>query len=210
MWRPRRPDPESLPRVCAALTSPRSLHGPQAHRISPGSEFGHEVVSEIAALGRSVKGFEIGQRVYPYPLLARGDTSRAGTLGGFSEYILVPDCELNRQLYAVSDKISSKTASLIEPFTVAHRAAGRAQPQIGETALVFGAGTIGSVPPSPSRSSAARRCSWSTCRTSDCKRQPTSALRRATHLAKASMTKLFSSLGRRPLSRCHIQRRHLH
>lgn len=128
--------------VCGSDVS-AFLHGPRSHRISPGSEFGHEVVSEVAAVGRSVKGVEVGQRVYPYPLLARGDTSRAGTLGGFSEYILVPNCELNRQVYAVSDKISSKTASLIEPFTVAHRTAGRAQPQLGETAVVFGAGTIG-------------------------------------------------------------------
>ena len=67
--------------VCGSDVS-AFLHGPGAHRISPGSEFGHEVVSEVAAVGRSVKGVEVGQRVYPYPLLARGDTSRAGTLWG--------------------------------------------------------------------------------------------------------------------------------
>ncbi|MEW2397234.1 zinc-binding dehydrogenase [Streptomyces sp. NPDC046862] len=118
-------------------------HGPRAHRITPGSEFGHEMVSEVAAKGKNVTGLEVGDRVYPYPVLAAGDSSRAGTLGGFSEYILVPDCEVGKQVHPVSDKITTKTAGLIEPFTVATHAARRAGPKKGENALVFGAGTIG-------------------------------------------------------------------
>ncbi|MER7693692.1 zinc-binding dehydrogenase [Streptomyces sp. NPDC097610] len=118
-------------------------HGPRAHRITPGSEFGHEMVSEVAAKGKDVTGLEVGDRVYPYPVLAAGDSSRAGTLGGFSEYILVPDCEVGRQVYPVPRSISTKTAGLIEPFTVATHAARRAAPKAGESALVFGAGTIG-------------------------------------------------------------------
>lgn len=120
------------------------LHGPgTGHRIDIGSEFGHETVSEVVAVGKNVKGIRLGQRVYPYPLLARGDPRRAGTLGGFSEYILIPNAELGRQLYAVSDAIPSRVASLIEPFTVGCRAARRSAPRSGENAIVFGAGTIG-------------------------------------------------------------------
>lgn len=44
----------------------------------------------------------MGDRVYLHPLLARGDTGRAGTIGGFSEYILIRDSVLNRQVYRVS------------------------------------------------------------------------------------------------------------
>ena len=86
---------------------------------------------------------KIGDRVYPYPLLAKGDPKRAGTIGGFSEYMLIPNAELNKQVYKVSNKISSKVGSLIEPFTVGCRAARRSNPQKGENAIVFGAGTIG-------------------------------------------------------------------
>lgn len=113
------------------------------HRITIGGEFGHETVSRIAAVGENVSGFQIGQRVYPYPRYAKGDTGRAGTIGGFSEYILVPGAKLNHSLYLVPEKISDKTASLIEPFTVGCRAARRGQPQKGENAIVFGGGTIG-------------------------------------------------------------------
>lgn len=120
------------------------LHGPNTgHRVTVGGEFGHEMVSEVVQVGKNVKDIRIGDRVYPYPLLAKGDTSRAGTVGGFSEYILIPNAELDRQVYKVSGGISDKVAALIEPFTVGCRAARRSDPKPGENALVFGAGTIG-------------------------------------------------------------------
>lgn len=119
-------------------------HGPNTgHRVTVGGEFGHEMVSRVVQVGKNVKDINIGDRVYPYPRLAKGDPKRAGTVGAFSEYILIPNAELNKQVYAVSDKILDKTAALIEPFTVGCRAARRSLPQKGETALVFGAGTIG-------------------------------------------------------------------
>lgn len=113
------------------------------HKITIGDEFGHEMVSEVVEVGKNVKDIQLGDIVYPYPLLARGDTSRAGTTGGFSEFILIPNTELNKQVYKVDDSISIKEASLIEPFTVGCRAARRALPKNNESAIIFGAGTIG-------------------------------------------------------------------
>ncbi len=113
------------------------------HRITVGEEFGHETVSRVAAVGDKVTDFKVGDRVYPYPLLAKNDTSCAGTIGGFSEYILIPEARLNYSLYRVDDSISDKTACLIEPFTVGCRAARRGQPKKGEKFAVFGCGTIG-------------------------------------------------------------------
>lgn len=118
-------------------------HGGEANRIFNGYEFGHEMVSRVEKVGKNVKGIEVGQYVYPYPMYAKGDTSRSATVGGFSEYILIPNCELNKSVYLVSDKISVKEACLIEPFTVGTRAARRSNPQKDEKAIVFGAGAIG-------------------------------------------------------------------
>lgn len=42
----------------------------------------------------------VGDRVYPYPILAAG-------LGGFSEYILVPDCEVGQQVHPLGAAIAS-------------------------------------------------------------------------------------------------------
>lgn len=119
-------------------------HGPNTgHRVNVGGEFGHEMVSEVVQVGKNVTDIHVGERVYPYPRLAKGDPRRAGTVGGFSEYVLIPNAEWNKQIYAVPENISSKVASLIEPFTVGCRAARRGFPKAGENAIVFGAGTIG-------------------------------------------------------------------
>ena len=67
-------------------------HGPNmGHRITVGGEFGHEMVSEVVQVGDNVKDIHVGDRVYPYPRLAKGDPKRSGTVGGFSEYVLIPN-----------------------------------------------------------------------------------------------------------------------
>lgn len=119
-------------------------HGPNTgHRITVGEEFGHETVSRIVAIGKKVTDFKIGERVYPYPRYAKGDTKRAGTIGGFSEYILIPNAKKNYSLYNIDNKINDKTACLIEPFTVGCRAARRCELKKNQKAVVFGCGTIG-------------------------------------------------------------------
>ncbi|MGN0155300.1 MAG: zinc-binding dehydrogenase [Lachnospiraceae bacterium] len=132
-------------------------HGPNTgHKVTVGGEFGHETVSRVVKVGKDVTNFKVGERVYPYPLYAKNDTKRAGTIGGFSEYILVPEAKRNHSLYPVDERISDKLASLIEPFTVGCRAARRGmipagmdretQKSVyvkGQNAVVFGAGTIG-------------------------------------------------------------------
>ena len=127
------------------------LHGPNTgHKISIGGEFGHETISRVVKVGKKVTEFTVGERVYPYPLHAKNDPGRAGTIGGFSEYILIPEAKRNHSLYPVDPCISDKLSSLIEPFTVGCRAARRGMIPAGEhqyisgqSAVVFGCGTIG-------------------------------------------------------------------
>lgn len=119
-------------------------HGPgTGHRVDIGGEFGHETISRVAAVGKNITEFTVGERVYPYPLYAKDDTRRAGTIGGFSEYILIPNAKRNHSLYVIDDAIPDRLACLIEPFTVGCRAARRSDPKKNETAVVFGCGTIG-------------------------------------------------------------------
>lgn len=126
-------------------------HGPNTgHKVTIGGEFGHETVSRVVKIGKNVNDFMVGERVYPYPLYAKHDTKRAGTIGGFTEYILIPNAKKNHSLYSVNERISDKLASLIEPFTVGCRAARRGMIPYGEgryvtgqNAAVFGCGTIG-------------------------------------------------------------------
>lgn len=119
-------------------------HGSQTgHHIAVGGEFGHEMSSVVVKVGKNVNYIHVGDRVYPYPRTVKGDPKRAGTVGGFSEYVLAPNAKLNDGIYLLPDEISDKTAALIEPFTVGTRVARRSCPKNGEKAVVFGCGTIG-------------------------------------------------------------------
>lgn len=126
-------------------------YGPNTgHKVIVGGEFGHETVSKVVKVGKNVTDFKVGERVYPYPRYAKNDTKRAGTIGGFSEYILIPNAKKNYSLYSTDEHISDKLASLIEPFTVGCRAArrgmipcGGGRYESGQSAVVFGCGTIG-------------------------------------------------------------------
>lgn len=111
--------------------------------MTVGGEFGHEMVSIVSQVGSNVRDIKVGDRVYPYPRLVKRDPKRAGTVGGFSEYILAPKAKPGESVFLVPEKISDKVASLIEPFTVGCRAARRSSPKPGENAIVFGCGTIG-------------------------------------------------------------------
>lgn len=142
-------------------------YGPETgHKITPGQEFGHETISRVVDIGANIADFNYGERVYPYPRNVKKDPGRAGTIGGFSEYIAVENAVRNSSLYPIPDDISDELACLIEPFTVGCRAARRGMrlrsayeianaiheettlvgdPRYasGENAVVFGCGTIG-------------------------------------------------------------------
>lgn len=112
-------------------------------RLYPGMEFGHEMIGEVVEMGKNVEGLAIGDRVFPYPLYAKDDTKRSGSVGGFSEYVHIPNCRLNHSVYKISDKISSEIGSMLEPFSVGGQAAILSEPKAGQNAIVFGAGVIG-------------------------------------------------------------------
>lgn len=112
-------------------------------RLYPGSEFGHEMVGRVVKVGKNVEGIQVGDRVFPYPVFAKDDTTRSGSVGGFSEYVHIPNCRLNHSVYRLDDNISSRIGAMLEPFAVGAQAAILSQPQKGQNAIVFGAGMIG-------------------------------------------------------------------
>ncbi len=118
-------------------------HDGASMRIFPGCEFGHEMVSEVVEVGKDVQGLQPGDHVYPYPMFAKDDAKRSSTVGGFSEYVHIPNCRLNHSVYKIPSGISDRVASMIEPFTVGARAASLSEPSPGKKAVVFGAGVIG-------------------------------------------------------------------
>lgn len=111
--------------------------------IFKGLEFGHEMVSEVVEVGKDVEGLSVGDRVYPFPLYAKDDMMRPATVGGFSEYVHIPNCRVNMSVFKVDDQIPNKVAAMIEPFTVGGHSARICAPGPGKKAIVFGGGIIG-------------------------------------------------------------------
>jgi threonine dehydrogenase-like Zn-dependent dehydrogenase len=69
--------------------------------------------------------------------------SRMATVGGFSEYIRIPQCEVGYSVLKIDNDIPVKSAVLFEPFVVGTRGAKNLDPGPDKTAIVFGAGIIG-------------------------------------------------------------------
>jgi threonine dehydrogenase-like Zn-dependent dehydrogenase len=117
--------------------------GGDAHMIWKDHEFGHEALSEVVEIGKNVKDLEIGDHVFVNQGKALRDMNRMGTVGGFSEYIRIPQCEVGYSVLKIDNDIPARTAVLFEPFVIGTRAASSLNPGPEKTAIVFGAGIIG-------------------------------------------------------------------
>ena len=118
-------------------------HGGDDYIIWKYHEFGHESLSEVIQIGKNVQGLTLGDHVFPNQGKALRDPKRMTTVGGFSEYIRIPQCEVGYSVLKIDNDIPIKSAVLFEPFVVATRGAKNLNPRPGQTAIVFGAGIIG-------------------------------------------------------------------
>lgn len=132
---------------------------------------GHEVVGVVSETGTDAGPWKVGDRVVLHPALGcrvrgldppcvycrsgrealcrrvtQGDISSGiqtgycrDTGGGFGESLVAH----RSQLYRVPAELSDRTAVLIEPFACALHAVLRIKPQVEDTILVIGCGSIG-------------------------------------------------------------------
>jgi threonine dehydrogenase-like Zn-dependent dehydrogenase len=119
------------------------VYGGDPSRIWKDHEFGHEMVSEVVEIGKNVTGLELGDHVFPNMDKAKRDRNRVATVGGFSEYVHIPQCEVGYSVIKIPNEIPLKAAALFEPFVIGTRGAKHLNPGPGKTATVFGAGGIG-------------------------------------------------------------------
>jgi threonine dehydrogenase-like Zn-dependent dehydrogenase len=118
-------------------------NGGDDYMIWKDHEFGHETISEVIEIGCEVVGLTVGDHVFPNQGKALRDPKRMTTVGGFSEYIRIPKCEVGYSVLKIDNDIPIRTAVLFEPLVIATRGAINLNPQRGQTAIVFGAGIIG-------------------------------------------------------------------
>jgi len=127
--------------------------------------YGHETAGVIAAIGKDVTGWQVGQRVvvmHHIPCMRCGYclndnfsmcevyktiTTTAGFTpsgGGFAEYVKVPGHIVRSGgLIPIPEGVSFEQASFVEPTNCCLKAVKKAQVAPGQTVLVTGAGPIG-------------------------------------------------------------------
>lgn len=112
--------------------------------ILPGRRFGHESSGTVYRVGAQVSGIPVGTRVTVEPILAsHGGRRESCMLGGFSQYVLVEDAEIGRNVYPLLEGVSFLDGALVEPFSVGMHGVNTVAPRPGDRALVLGAGAIG-------------------------------------------------------------------
>ena len=161
------PSPEVAPndvlvrvRSCGICGSDvHGYDGSSGRRIPP-VIMGHEASGQVATVGGAVRGFAPGERVTIDSMICCRNCvfCRAGRPnlcqgrrvlgvscadyrrhGAFAEYVTVPD----HVVFRVPDGVSFDEAAMVEPVSVAVHAVARADPSLGDTAVVVGAGMIG-------------------------------------------------------------------
>lgn len=117
---------------------------------------GHEISGKIEAIGDSVSGFNVGDKVVVYPWIGEGscpacrvgqenlcDTPRTIGIyrdGGYSELVLVPNF---RYLVKIDNLDINSSASLACSGLTAYNAVKKATVGPGESIVIIGAGGLG-------------------------------------------------------------------
>ena len=124
--------------------------------IQPPAVFGHEVVGEIAAVGKRVDArWRIGLRVIAAnsaPCLRcyhcrRGQENLCEDLlfnnGAYAEYMRIPGRIVMENMLEVPHSVDDGSAALVEPLACVLRGIHEMEVRTGDTAVVIGCGPIG-------------------------------------------------------------------
>jgi threonine dehydrogenase-like Zn-dependent dehydrogenase len=129
------------------------LSNPPAHPARTGVILGHEMSGYVVAHGSAVEPpaglvvIDPDIKCGECEACRRGRPSTCRRMvalgvdadGGFAAYCRVPA----RNVYQIKGHVSPSTAALVEPLAAVQNGIRRLHPELGETAVLFGAGPIG-------------------------------------------------------------------
>ena len=120
---------------------------------------GHEFSGDVVEIGAGVEDINIGDRVSAVGYrpcgecywCKQGAPQRCSNMllfgehfaGAMADYVLIPNAQLNRNVFRLPENMSYEEASTIEPTAVSSFAVRRAKVQPENTVAVLGAGIIG-------------------------------------------------------------------
>ncbi len=119
---------------------------------------GHEITGDIVAIGKNVKKYKIGDRVFvshhvpcnTCRFCQNNQQTLCHTLhttnfypGGFAEYLRVPEVNVDRGVFVLPKGLSYEEGVFIEPLACVVRGLKTARMKPGQTVLVIGSGISG-------------------------------------------------------------------
>lgn len=156
-------EPEISPRQVLVRSAAAGICGTDLHvyrgefldRVRFPAVLGHEFGGEIVEVGRSVKGWRVGDRVTVDPILPchgcpaclEGHLNACRSLellgidldGGFGQYVAVPA----ENLYRLPDSVALTHAPMVEMYGLGHHILRRGRVDPGESVVILGAGRLG-------------------------------------------------------------------
>jgi (R,R)-butanediol dehydrogenase/meso-butanediol dehydrogenase/diacetyl reductase len=143
------------------------VHGVHPRAKAP-LVMGHEFSGTISELGEGVSGLSLGDRVTAEPLISCGEcySCKMGysyvceklglwgidAPGAFADYMIIPA----EKIYSLPPGISLQAGAMVEPLAVGVHAVRLSSLQVGDQAVVLGAGPIGLVTALAARESGAQ------------------------------------------------------
>ncbi|NOY65515.1 MAG: alcohol dehydrogenase catalytic domain-containing protein [Nitrospirae bacterium] len=121
---------------------------------------GHEPAGEIVEIGKGVREFTVGDRVFVHhhapcmncPFCMHGDYVQCSKWkemgiepGGIAEYIRIKENTLKRDTLKLPEEISYEDATLIEPVACVVKSFRRSRIKEGDTIAVLGLGVMGMI-----------------------------------------------------------------
>jgi len=119
---------------------------------------GHEIAGEIVDVGKEVKKFRVGQRVFVSHHIPcntcryclNGNHTACETLhttnfdpGGFSQFLRAPALNVDRGVFALPEEVSYDEGTFVEPLACVLRGQRVARFKPGQSVLVLGSGISG-------------------------------------------------------------------
>ena len=119
---------------------------------------GHEIAGDIVKAGEGVKNYKIGDRVFvshhvpcnTCKYCLKGQHTACHTLhttnfdpGGFSEFLRVPEINVDRGVFVLPDNVSYEEGSFIEPLACVVRGQRLIGIKQSQSVLVIGSGISG-------------------------------------------------------------------
>ena len=119
---------------------------------------GHEIAGDIVEVGKKVKKYKVGDRVFvshhvpcnDCRLCLNGHHTLCDTLhstnfypGGFAEYLKIPKINVDRGVFILPKTVSYEEGTFIEPLACVIRGLRIAEMKPGQTILIVGSGISG-------------------------------------------------------------------